>query len=208
MQDQVELFEAPEARDPRLRRLYAYWQEKCGDRLFPDRADIDPVDFPYILGLVTIVDIVDIDLPVANVAPHSPASHDLVSGSSAPGISGVPSFISDSAPPGASAAQPSRRYYFRLDGTRLVELSGVDYTGRYLDELPWPDYVDFIRWTYNETLRKKRPFGYRRNGNIDEHSFDEETLIFPLGCGRGQIEKLMVAVIPGEVDPVVTPVIL
>jgi hypothetical protein len=89
-----------------------------------------------------------------------------------------------------------------------VELSGIDYTGRYLDELPWPDYVDFIRWTYDETLRKKRPFGYRRDGNIDEHSFDEETLIFPLGCGRGRIEKLMVAVIPGEVDPVVTPVIL
>ena len=52
------------------------------------------------------------------------------------------------------------------------------------------------------------PLGYRRRGNIDEHTFDEETVIFPLGAGRGRIEKLMVAVIPGEVDPAITPVIL
>jgi len=184
MQDQVELFDAAEAQDRRLQRLYRYWQSKCADRLFPDRADIDPVDFHFILGFVTLVDVIDVDLPVANAAPTG--------GSTAP----------------PERAQPRHRYYFRLDGSRLVELSGADYTGRYLDELPWPDYVDFVRWTYDEVLRKKLPLGYRRRGNIDEHTFDEETVIFPLGAGRGRIEKLMVAVIPGEVDPAITPVIL
>jgi hypothetical protein len=191
MQDQVEIFEALEARDPRLRRLYGYWREKCADRQFPDRADLDPLDFPYILGYVTLVDIINVDLPVANAAPAKSADRG-----------------SDPTESGMLRQQPGHRYYFRLDGTRLVELSGMDYTGRYLDELPWPDYVDFIRWTYDEVLRRKRPFGYRREGNIDEHSFDEETVIFPLGGGKGQIEKLMVAVIPGELDPAVTPVIL
>lgn len=191
MQDQVEIFEALEARDPRLRRLYEYWQKKCATRQFPDRADLDPLDFPYILGYVTLVDVINVDLPVANAAPDKLADRG-----------------SDPTESGILRRQPGHRYYFRLDGTRLVELSGMDYTGRYLDELPWPDYVDFIRWTYDEVLRRKRPFGYRREGNIDEHSFDEETVIFPLGGGKGQIEKLMVAVIPGELDPAVTPVIL
>lgn len=191
MQDQVETFEALEARDPRLLRLHEYWREKCAGRQFPDRADLDPVDFPYILGYVTLVDVIDVDLPVANAAPGRS-----VDGGYGHGKGSM------------SLSQPRHRYYFRLDGTRLVELSGADYTGRYLDELPWPDYVDFIRWTYDEVLRRKRPFGYRREGNIDEHSFDEETVIFPLGGGKGQIEKLMVAVIPGELDPAVTPVIL
>jgi len=196
MQDQVEIFEAAEAHDPRLRRLHDYWREKCGDRQFPDRGDLDPVDFPYILGFVTMVDVIDVDLPVLNTAPsnpppQSPAAPERTSGT-----------------PALSSAQPGRRYYFRLDGSRLVELSGIDYSRRYLDELPWPDYVDFIRWTYDEAIRRKRPFGYRREGNIDEHSFDEETVIFPLGSNSGRIEKLMVAVIPGELDPAVTPVIL
>jgi|GEM_PF-670080 hypothetical protein len=191
MQDQVELFEAAEAQDNRLSRLYQYWHGKCGDRQFPDRTDIDPIDFRYILGFVTLVDVIDIDLPVANAGPGS--NKEAASGTGASG---------------RISAQPGRRYYFRLDGSRLAELSGVDYTGRYLDELPWPDYVDFVRWTYDEVLRKKRPLGYRRNGNIDEHTFDEETLIFPLGAGHGRIEKLLVAVIPGEVDPAITSVIL
>lgn len=185
MQDQVELFDAAEAQDRRLKRLYRYWQSKCAGRLFPDRADLDPVDFQFILGFVTLVDVIDVDLPVANTLPTDAA-----------------------ATATAHVGQQRHRYYFRLDGSRLVELSGADYTGRYLDELPWPDYVDFVRWTYDEVLRKKRPLGYRRRGNIDEHTFDEETVIFPLGAGRGRIEKLMVAVIPGEVDPAVTPVIL
>jgi len=186
MQDQVELFEAAEAQDNRLSRLHQYWRSKCGDRQFPDRADIDPVDFRYILGFVTLVDVIDVDLPVANAPPGTSLA---TAGHQAP-------------------SQPGRRYYFRLDGSRLAELSGTDYTGRYLDELPWPDYVDFVRWTYDEVLRKKRPLGYRRQGNIDEHTFDEETLIFPLGAGHGRVEKLLVAVIPGEVDPAITSVIL
>lgn len=191
MQDQVELFEAADARDKRLLRLYHYWRGKCGDRQFPDRGDLDPIDFRYILGFVTMVDVIDLDLPVANAVPGTGKDK--------------------ASEPGSNRQMPpqhGRRYYFRLDGSRLAELSGTDYTGRYLDELPWPDYVDFVRWTYDEVLRKKQPLGYRRQGNIDEHTFDEETLIFPLGAGRGWIEKLLVAVIPGEVDPAITAVIL
>jgi len=43
--------------DPGLARLYAYWDEKRGDRPFPSRADIDPLDFAYVLGNVILVDV-------------------------------------------------------------------------------------------------------------------------------------------------------
>jgi hypothetical protein len=160
MQDQVELFAPSEAKDERLLRLYRYWLEKSAGRAFPHRADLDPIDFKYILGYVTMVDVIE------------------------PEDGGSP-----------------RRYFFRLDGSHLSALSGIDYTGRYLDELPWPDYTAFVAWTYDRVLQSEAPFGYRRHGNIDDHLFDEETIILPLGAGGNRVEKLMVAVIPGDFGP-------
>ena len=43
--------------DDSLRRLYTYWSEKRGARRFPARRDIDPLDFAYVLGWVTLVDV-------------------------------------------------------------------------------------------------------------------------------------------------------
>jgi hypothetical protein len=43
----------------RLRRFHAYWNARRGDRAFPRRADIDPVDFPYILGQIALVEVTD-----------------------------------------------------------------------------------------------------------------------------------------------------
>ncbi len=43
--------------DDSLRRLYLYWNEKRGTRRFPARRDIDPLEFAYVLGWVTLVDV-------------------------------------------------------------------------------------------------------------------------------------------------------
>lgn len=40
-------------------RLYAYWDEKRGDRPMPARADIDPADIGPLLSYITLMDIVD-----------------------------------------------------------------------------------------------------------------------------------------------------
>ncbi len=42
----------------RLTRLYAYWQSRCGMRLFPARSDIDPVDFWYVWRDTVLLDVV------------------------------------------------------------------------------------------------------------------------------------------------------
>jgi hypothetical protein len=43
--------------EPRLRRLYDYWLERKGHRRFPARRDIDPLDFPYALGSIMLLDV-------------------------------------------------------------------------------------------------------------------------------------------------------
>jgi hypothetical protein len=143
--------------DTRLSRLFAYWLEKRGDRLFPAKAEIDPVEFRYVLGYVTLVDV-----------------------ERGPG------------------PKRSRRYRFRLDGSILVELSGMDYTGRYLDELPGKEYVAFIKKTYDHVVDRGEPHRYRKNGLFDQRHFSEETLILPLGDNPPNVDTLIVAVIPGD----------
>ena len=138
--------------DERLRRLYAYWEAKRGDRRFPTRSEVDPVDFPYIRGYVTLVDV---------------------------------------------EFEP-RRYFFRLDGSILVELSGMNYTGKYLDELPMEEYSDFIKQTYDAVVDTGAPYRYLKEGLFDRQIFSEETLILPLGDHSQPVDMLLVAVIPGD----------
>jgi hypothetical protein len=138
--------------DARLQRLFAYWQAKRGGRLFPAKRDIDPVEFPFILGYVTLVDV----------------------------------------------ERDPRRYRFRLDGSILVALSGMDYTGRRLDELPGEEYVAFNKETYDRVVDSGEPFRYRKNGLFDQQHFSEETVILPLGDTPPKVDMLMVAVIPGD----------
>jgi hypothetical protein len=44
--------------DPGLLRLYEYWLARKGARRLPSRRDIDPLDFPYLLGNIMLLDVV------------------------------------------------------------------------------------------------------------------------------------------------------
>jgi hypothetical protein len=140
--------------DPRLKRLHDYWLGRCAAAAMPARTAVDPLDFRYILGYVTLVEV--------ELMP--------------------------------------RRYRFRLDGSILAMLSGMDYTGKYLDELGMPDYIDFVAASYDRVVDNLRPYAYRKQGAFDTKTFDEETLILPLGS-NGTVQRLMVAVIPGDLAP-------
>lgn len=48
-----------ETGDAALKRLYRYWTERRGAKRFPSRADIDPLDFGYALGRVSLVDVLE-----------------------------------------------------------------------------------------------------------------------------------------------------
>jgi hypothetical protein len=42
---------------PELHRLYDYWRARCKDGRLPGRAVIDPVDLPFVLGDLLLVDV-------------------------------------------------------------------------------------------------------------------------------------------------------
>jgi hypothetical protein len=44
-------------RDSRLARLFQYWLAKKSTRRFPGRDDIDPLEFPYALGNILLVEV-------------------------------------------------------------------------------------------------------------------------------------------------------
>lgn len=43
--------------DDRLRRLYAYWDSLRGARIFPSRREVDPLQLHFILGNVSLIDV-------------------------------------------------------------------------------------------------------------------------------------------------------
>jgi hypothetical protein len=53
----VTAFDPTTIREPRLRRLYDYWAAQRGGGELPSRAEIDPVEFPWLLGNVLLVDV-------------------------------------------------------------------------------------------------------------------------------------------------------
>lgn len=44
-------------RHPDLQRLYDYWHSRRGARRYPARSDLDPVEFSFALGNVTLIDV-------------------------------------------------------------------------------------------------------------------------------------------------------
>lgn len=46
-----------DVRHPSLRRLYDYWQHSRGQRRFPARRDIDPLDLRYAMGNILLIDV-------------------------------------------------------------------------------------------------------------------------------------------------------
>jgi hypothetical protein len=55
--DALDLFRE-RIRHPELRRLYDYWYARRAGRRYPARLDIDPVDIKFVLGNVSLVEVV------------------------------------------------------------------------------------------------------------------------------------------------------
>ncbi len=51
------MFDPDAIANARLRRFYDYWDAKRGTRPMPARADIDPLDFPWALGDVSLIEV-------------------------------------------------------------------------------------------------------------------------------------------------------
>src|SRR5262245_36894840 len=71
------------------------------------------------------------------------------------------------------------RFYFRLDGTKQVELFGVDCTRRYLDEAMPPDHVALANASYSTVIERRAPSYLRRQIAFHERLIEYEAVILP-----------------------------
>jgi hypothetical protein len=60
----------PEISNPKLRRLYEYWSRQRGDRKWPSRADLDPVEMRFVLGNVILAEVLPETPPRYRIRLH------------------------------------------------------------------------------------------------------------------------------------------
>lgn len=89
-----------------------------------------------------------------------------------------------------------RRFWCRLDGTRQVELFGVDCTGRYLDECFPPDYYALAHASFSSAVDSRQPGYYQRKVPYAGRIIRYEAAMLPLSSDGRRIDKLMVALTP------------
>lgn len=137
-----------------LRRLAAYWERLSASRRPPARAAFDPLDVPFALGYMSVIEV------------H----------------------------------RDPLRFYFRLDGTKQVDLFGIDCTRRYLDETMPKDHAALAVRTYLSVMTSGAPECHVRKVRFHERMIDYEILILPFaGDGEGGTEPRVDCLITGIV---------
>lgn len=88
------------------------------------------------------------------------------------------------------------RFYFRLDGTKQVELFGVDCTRRYLDEAMPGDHAVMANRSYREVVEGGAPRYHRRKIRFHERLIDYEILILPFTRDGARVDFLITGIVP------------
>ena len=90
------------------------------------------------------------------------------------------------------------RFYFRLDGTKQVDLFGVDCTRRYLDEAMPGEHAAMAVVSYSEVVELREPRYHRRQIAFHERLIDYEIVILPFSNDGERVDLLMTGIVPGR----------
>jgi hypothetical protein len=144
-------------RHPILKRMVSLWDEKRRGRVWPLRADFDPLEFWFAVGYVSLIDV-------------------------------------------GTTETGRRRYFFRLDGTRQVDLFGVDFTGKFLDEVYGAEELPMAEQSYGITVEQGEPQYYIREVEFHGRPIQYEIVILPLSRTGAAVDMLMTVVTREEVS--------
>lgn len=89
-----------------------------------------------------------------------------------------------------------RRYWCRLDGTRQVELFGIDCTGKYLEECLPAEYCALATKSFNEVMDSGRPSHYQRQVPYAGRLIRYEVALLPLSRDGTRLDMLLVTLTP------------
>jgi hypothetical protein len=88
------------------------------------------------------------------------------------------------------------RFYFRLDGTKQVELFGVDCTRRYLDEAMPAEYAAMVAAALSDVVAGRDPRYHRRQIALHERMMEYEVVILPFSNDGERVDLLMTGIVP------------
>jgi hypothetical protein len=91
-----------------------------------------------------------------------------------------------------------RRYFFRLDGTRQVDLFGVDFTGKFLDQVYDAESLPLAEASYGAAVEQGEPHYYVRQVEFHGRPIQYEIVILPLSRSGGAVDMLMTVVTRDE----------
>lgn len=89
------------------------------------------------------------------------------------------------------------RYFFRLDGTQQVELFGVDFTGKYLDDVADAENARVAEESFGAVVEQGEPHYHLRQVEFHERPLQYEIVILPLSRTGERVDMLMTVVTPG-----------
>jgi hypothetical protein len=90
----------------------------------------------------------------------------------------------------------SRRYFFRLDGTRQVELFGIDFTGKHLDEVYDSEGLKVAEQSYGAAVEQGEPQYHVREVEFHGRPIQYEIIILPLSRTGERVDMLMTVITP------------
>lgn len=88
------------------------------------------------------------------------------------------------------------RFFFRLDGTKQVELFGIDCTRRFLDEAMPADHVAMASASYRAVVDSGDAAYHRRKIAFHERIIDYEVLILPFAEDGHRVDRLLTGIVP------------
>ena len=88
------------------------------------------------------------------------------------------------------------RFYFRLDGTKQVDLFGVDCTRRYLHEAMPAEYAAMVAASFSDVVARQEPRYHRRQIAYHERLMEYEAVILPFSSDGERVDLLMTGIVP------------
>ena len=87
------------------------------------------------------------------------------------------------------------RFFIRLHGTHLSERTNFDLTGKFLDEMPAPEFRDLSARSFRKVVRTCEPLHAQAERLLDDRMHRYEAIILPLSSDGERVDRIMVGMI-------------
>jgi len=85
------------------------------------------------------------------------------------------------------------RFRFRVHGSMLVSYTGVEMTGRFLDEHPDPEHREFLERMWSDAVESREPQHGLHERTLKEERQRFESVLLPLSSDDITVDMLLVA---------------